>query len=474
MNKIRPLSKRDLNNFLPFTKINKVNNSRRSNMSSFARRTSYNNPKLYRTLSLISRNKFKEKQKLFSLLDINDKITNSKGPSLPEQFRRLTDDENKKLFGFSYRINKQSNVKDNQMKIINKSEENIILNENEKNNKNNKKINRCLSDLGERLKVKKNNFFNRNIKINKNHRNENFKNSEIQIDDSNKEHEIFNFKKNPIKLINNFSVKTPVEMLKLDNKLENEKNKDNNEIFSSLKKDRWLPKGYSSYELLVKHPQLFRKKIKIEYSMKKTSSAKLLKENAYKSDIFFFKPPSNKEVTYKNKYRYRNYQNSDIFNLKNDSQNLSKSGETYLFRKTEPIRYNISRESNSQWKLSENNMPTFTNSSSKNYNIINPNSKSISLGKDKIVIECQKMKDKNSKMINNINYMNPTYRQKGLTEFIDITRNGASNIGRDYIKAYNDNPKIFYKNNNICTTYHDIHFQYKNLCKQPFVKNFFD
>ena len=148
-------------------------------MSSFARRTSYNNPKLYRTLSLISRNKFKEKQKLFSLLDINDKITNSKGPSLPEQFRRLTDDENKKLFGFSYRINKQSNVKDNQMKIINKSEENINLNENEKNNKNNKKINRCLSDLGERLKVKKNNFFNRNIKINKNHRNENFKNSEI-------------------------------------------------------------------------------------------------------------------------------------------------------------------------------------------------------------------------------------------------------------------------------------------------------
>ena len=33
--------------------------------------------------------------------------------------------------------------------------------------------------------------------------------------------------------------------------------------------------------------------------MKKTLSAKIIKDRAYKSDIFFFKPPSEKEVSYK-------------------------------------------------------------------------------------------------------------------------------------------------------------------------------
>ena len=41
--------------------------------------------------------------KLFSLLDIDDKITNSRGTSLPIQFKRLTEEEKTRHFGFSYR-----------------------------------------------------------------------------------------------------------------------------------------------------------------------------------------------------------------------------------------------------------------------------------------------------------------------------------------------------------------------------------
>ena len=92
-------------------------------------------------------------------------------------------------------------------------------------------------------------------------------------------------------------------------------------VRENVKKDRWFPKGYDSYELLIKHPKLFTKKLKIEYSMKKTLSAKIIKDRAYKSDIFFFKPPSEKEIAYKELNQHRDYQNSDIFNIKNDKQN---------------------------------------------------------------------------------------------------------------------------------------------------------
>ena len=75
MNKYRPLSKMEINNNLSLGKINKSQAITRNNISSFARRTSYNNPKLYMT-NFIEKN---NKPKLFFLLDINDKITNSRG-----------------------------------------------------------------------------------------------------------------------------------------------------------------------------------------------------------------------------------------------------------------------------------------------------------------------------------------------------------------------------------------------------------
>ena len=50
------------------------------------------------------------KEKLFSLLDINDKITDSRGTSLPIQFKRLTEEENKRQFGFLYREEQNYNL----------------------------------------------------------------------------------------------------------------------------------------------------------------------------------------------------------------------------------------------------------------------------------------------------------------------------------------------------------------------------
>ena len=114
MNKIHPLSKRELNNNITFN-ANKINKHHRNKISSITRRIDYNNPKLFMTLNNNFRNKFKEKPKLFSLLDINYKITNSRGTSIPAQYRRLTDSENLRLFGFSYRKDKKYDD-DNQIK----------------------------------------------------------------------------------------------------------------------------------------------------------------------------------------------------------------------------------------------------------------------------------------------------------------------------------------------------------------------
>ena len=57
----------------------------------------------YRILSSNTYNPHKEK--LFSLMDINDKITDSRGTSLPIQYKRFSekDEDNKRQFGFLYR-----------------------------------------------------------------------------------------------------------------------------------------------------------------------------------------------------------------------------------------------------------------------------------------------------------------------------------------------------------------------------------
>ena len=106
-------------------------------------------------------------------------------------------------------------------------------------------------------------------------------------------------------------------------------------------------------------------------------------------------------------------------------------------------------------------------SSSKDYNILDPKSKGLYLSKEKMMIECENKKG-------NLNYMNPLYKQKGITEFIDITRNGANNVRKDYITAYNDNPKCFFKTNEVCASFYNCYSKYKNLCQKPFIKNFFN
>ena len=110
-----------------------------------------------------------EDQKLFSLLDLNEKITNYKGPSLPIQFKRLTSEEIHNLFPGNYtkRYEKLNKLKNNSIKntllgrIIKQKENNKeanIINDKKVLDKNNEKksceIN--ITDIGNNSKEKKN------------------------------------------------------------------------------------------------------------------------------------------------------------------------------------------------------------------------------------------------------------------------------------------------------------------------------
>ena len=95
----------------------------------------------------------KNNPKLFSLLDINDKITNSKGTSLPNQYKRLTDEELNKKFTVTYKIGwnyckkLMNKIKEKEFKYLKKDP--II--EEKKNNEDNSLNNKILFSEREQL-----------------------------------------------------------------------------------------------------------------------------------------------------------------------------------------------------------------------------------------------------------------------------------------------------------------------------------
>ena len=366
--------------------------------------------------------------KLFSLLDINDKITNSRGTSVPMQFKRLTDEENQRQFGFSYRTDKKYDFS---------------------------MIRKILSSAKSSNKLSLNNIINNNIQ-----KNNKYKTLEIKTEEN---------KNNLPK--NNSSSKTKKTLSRSKTEI------NTNKLIIKNRNDRWLPKGYPEYELLVNYPKLLLKKIKDdpfagklpEYTLKE------IRNKSDATDIFFLKEPSEKEFPKKHfqPLKKNDNQNSDIFNLKNDDFNLYKCSETFLFKKEMIGKYCITRESNSKWNPKPC-LPTFINCSSKEYNILIPNKKNIFPTKEKIIIECDKKRKEcknkdGSKAIETVNLMNPFYRQKGLGEFIDITRNGGNNPGKDFIDCYEKNNKCFTKKNEVCSTFNDSYVFYKDICNRPFI-----
>lgn len=363
----------------------------------------------------IRNNKFRPltgRQRNLTLLDDNINIKNrnfiAKGTNFSKQLMRLSNEELINIIG---PINKKAGN-------INKNKKNTLKNFlKEKNLKTNYDKNK--------EEIKNDIHDNENNKVKK---------LKIEIKDSN--------------LIKNEKTK---DRKKFENKTEYNRTIFNKNISSHIrqKRDKYLPKGYLEYEQRLLNNNNSNKE-RIYYIKER-------KQKANESDILFLKPRSEKEsINYINKEKARTFTiklGSDIFNSKNDLNNLMKSSELYLFK-----RHNkqFSTESNSFW-ASKVSTPSYMNYPSVEYNILNPTKKNNTKTKEKIYKETLDKK-----------LMNPIYKQKSISTFYDITKVGT-NRNLTYQKTFEENNKIFYKNNDVCTIQYNNYKNYEGLISKPFL-----
>ena len=363
----------------------------------------------------IENNKFRPltgRQRNLTLLDDNINIKNrnfiAKGTNFSKQLMRLPNEELINIIG---PINKKAGN-------INKNKKNTLKNFlKEKNLKTNydKSKEEIKNDIHD----------NENNKVKK---------LKIEIKDSN--------------LIKNEKTK---DRKKFENKTEYNRTIFNKNINSHIrqKRDKYLPKGYLEYEQRLLNNNNSNKE-RIYYIKER-------KQKANESDILFLKPRSEKEsINYINKEKARTFTiklGSDIFNSKSDLNNLMKSSELYLFKKHNK---QFSTESNSFW-ASKVSTPSYMNYPSVEYNILNPTKKNNTKTKEKIYKETLDKK-----------LMNPIYKQKSISTFYDITKVG-SNRNLTYQKTIEENNKIFYKNNDVCTIQYNNYKNYEGLISKPFL-----
>jgi hypothetical protein len=363
----------------------------------------------------IRNNKFRPltgRQRHLALLDDNINIKNrnfiAKGTNFSKQLMRLSNEELINIIG---PINKKAGN-------INKNKKNTLKNFlKEKNLKTNYDKNK--------EEIKNDIHDNENNKVKK---------LKIEIKDSN--------------LIKNEKTK---DRKKFENKTEYNRTIFNKNISSHIrqKRDKYLPKGYLEYEQRLLNNNNSNKE-RIYYIKER-------KQKANESDILFLKPRSEKEsINYINKEKARTFTiklGSDIFNSKNDLNNLMKSSELYLFKKNNK---HFSTESNSFW-ASKVSTPSYMNYPSVEYNILNPTKKNNTKTKEKIYKETLDKK-----------LMNPIYKQKSISTFYDITKVGT-NRNLTYQKTIEENNKIFYKNNDVCTIQYNNYKNYEGLISKPFL-----
>ena len=373
-----------------------------------------------------------QKKKLYSLSDINEKITNSKGPNLKKQHVRLTDNDFNKFFGSD--------------KLIGWNHDKLFI-------KNYFKI----------LKHPQSAYNSKNhiidFNINKNKKPENRKiNEQLNSNITN----IDSTKKNDIKKQNS----------------QNEK-KLKRIIPATKCNDTWMPKNYKNYDLLIKNPLLIETKISQDTFLKKLPffSYQQIRKKMYETDIFFSKEnKSEKNISRRIKSSYI-FSESDIFCKKNDKVNLSKSGEKYLFKPTILKKYTSSNESNSRWQPGIN-YPNLINHPSTNFNILSPNVRNNQYNQTKQAIfeECKSInKNKSDDAYQKkLLFFNPTHKQKGIGEFIDLTKNGSSNPGKEFINRYKENPTCCQRSSEVCANFGDLYYNYKNVSTKPFMKERFE
>lgn len=322
-----------------------------------------------------------EKYKLYSLNDINDKITNSKGPKLSKQYRRLSDKELNQYFGNDTLIGW------NHSKLL---------------------MNKYLK----RVQTPKIIFKSKNILNNDNNTKEINKTNKNEITDTNL---------NPNQKRN---LKRPLTEKKVQNI-----------IPATKRNDIWMPKNFKNYDLIVKNPILINTNISQDSIMRRipSYSYKEIRTKMNDTDIFFTKGKKSQGINKRIKSSYI-FSESDIFNRKKDLVNLSKCGETYLFKSTEKRKYTTSNESNSRWQPSSN-YPNLVNHPSTNFNILSPHSRNCQYNKTKKTIyeECKNINKSNDALQKKIYFLIQRINKKELENLLILLKTALEMLEKNLL-----------------------------------------
>ena len=238
-------------------------------------------------------------------------------------------------------------------------------------------------------------------------------------------------------------------------------------------RDKLMPEGYEFFEkVIVDCNNSFVKNnyVKVKEPKEYILVRKLNQLNNYKSNIFFLNSSEINKSYYKTiesekrKNLYLRYRDSDIFNLRKDKNIIDKSGEYSYFRRNQKnninnIIYNANNETLLGWNLRKP-LPSYMNYASSKFNLFNRDMPNIGPTKEKVIEETRKLSES----------FNPSHKQKGLTEFIHLSRVSATNINEDYNKALKENPNIFKRKNDFSSEFYDIYGKYNSLCERPFPK----
>ena len=391
----------------------------------------------------------------FSILDVNEKLTNYKGPSIPIQFKRLTSKEIKELFKGDI-TDTHKNVK----KIKYTSMRNILLNRmNYPGTTKNKKIKNNFEEQKQTEKINFETDIKTSILSEKKDRTLDASKSGFNNNYITKLKKERNMIQRPQTCK---ATRKNISFNNLSSPIEERKDKEKIEI----KRDMWKPLNYEYYEEMVKNRNYFMKKMQENPFFNKLPqcSIKEIKQKANNSDIFLVVKnvetnDLEKQMTSNKNEKNNIYFNSDIFNIKNDDTSIKKIGEKYLFNDPKNPKYTTSNESKSDWqnKLIKE---ALNNCSSKHYNILIPNRRNDFMTKDDIY---KSLNEKN--VFNNL-----LHKHNTVSKYIDSANNNSTNFGQEYLKYYKSNPNCFKRILEHCGTFGDLFMQYKNIVDRPFIK----
>ena len=151
----------------------------------------------------------------------------------------------------------------------------------------------------------------------------------------------------------------------------------------------------------------------------------------------------------------KDYKQSDIFYLINNSLSKNKSSEKYLFKENylPPKIENEKKTSINDvgWSPKNQSNKSRIGCSSVAFNILSPSLKNF------------------SPMKKDIDLLNKNSFEKAplMSGYIDICKPGDTSLRQDFSEKFNENKNIFHKKN-YCAAYNDLHHEYKDLINDVF------